>query len=101
MFRTPALSSTEKAKPPPRPLYIPAPLPDSFRSALRMDIHLTPQRKKHESLRIEPPSQETPPTLLFEILWGGVTEPLGATSSGECGTTFFLSARKDIAPLTA
>ncbi|XP_051637479.1 uncharacterized protein LOC127468401 isoform X2 [Manacus candei] len=55
MFRSPVLSSTEKASAPRRPPYIPAPPPDSLRSALRMDIHRMPLAKKHESPRNEPP----------------------------------------------
>lgn len=102
MFRSPALSSTEKASPPRRPPYIPALLPDSLRSALRMDISLMPHAKKLESLRIKPSVPRDSRHATFRVNPKVVCEPLGSTRlRGTRNYFFFASSRKDIAALSA
>lgn len=102
MFRSPALSSTEKASPPRRPPYIPALLPDSLRSALRMDISLMPHAKKLESLRIKPSVPRDSRHATFRVNPKVVCEPLGSTRlRGTRNYFFFARSRKDIAALSA
>lgn len=101
MFRSPALSSTEKASPPRRPPYIPALLPDSLRSALRMDIYLKPHAKKHESLWIQSSVPIYPRYATFWVNSKVFYEPLGYNRLRGTWNYFFVISRKDIAPLSA
>lgn len=89
MFRSPALSSTEKASPPRRPPYIPALLPDSLRSALRMDICLMPHAKKPESLRIKPSAPRDSRHATFWVNPKVVYEPRGSTTLRGMWNYFF------------